>query len=315
MKKNILFAVVLVIMAAAAILAIANIEKERSWAIYENQRYGFRLEYPADWTLKDPEPNNAGREMISPDGGSSCYAYGFANALLNDQGRPQELDEFIDWLTDDSGIEIEVLERKESVLADQRAVYFLAKMPEETREAVYILSKDEGRGLFCTYKSESDRQESAGVFEHMRKSFEAKFGPANDMSSKNCQDLLNKTLVPLKGYESVMDEDYTEVTLISRKNWDMSRVPARVISLEAGGYACYPLPYEFLSSEEGGAVSAQPEVAKVEWVCELEYDSWEYLALDDVSGRRQAEESGHVCEKQACLDDAGHQGDVYLCIK
>ncbi len=54
---------------------------------------------------------------------------------------------------------------------------------------------------------------------------------------------------------------YTEVTVLSRENWDETKLPEEVIKLENEGYTCYPMPLEFNAD--------YTEVTLVEWTCEM----------------------------------------------
>ncbi len=168
-KKTIFIAAAII--ATIAFVVFWQSQNWRDWNVYENSRYSFSVEYPSSWQLGETETNAAGREMVSPEGEAICYAYGFANALLNDQGEPQTLDEFIDWLTTGTGSEIKVLEREETFLSGQKGIYLRTEQRGGITEANYILNNEEGRGLYCFYEDKSTYQSLGTVFDSMTESF------------------------------------------------------------------------------------------------------------------------------------------------
>lgn len=326
MKKSLKWALLLVvIIIVAAILYLIWITIfDTKWLdlkrqTYENSRYGFSLKYPQEWILGEQETNNAGREFYSPNREVFCYAYGFANALMNDQEEPQTLDEFIVWLTDEksySGMK-EVLYRENSTLAGKPAIRLLIEEETAYKQAFYTLGKETGIGFYCIYPDMDTIKKYANKFGQMIMSFEIKAdldGEAVKTGIGDCVNLLNGAIVPLKDLQIFTDTKYTGVTLISRENWDRNLLPGKVIDLESNGYTCYPMPLEFKDTASGGDVHAQPMVTKVEWQCELEYSDWKYLSADsnEVSTYRN---NGFKCEKEECFLDNNQTGSVWLCSK
>ena len=146
------------------------------WQTYENTRYEFSVNYPGDWTLGEAPTNNDGRDFFSSNEETSCRAYGFQNALLNEQGNSQTLNEFIDWLSGDLvlGDEKEnfvVLERSNTTMASEEAQELITNADGLVARAVYILNEETGRGLVCYYESEKIMEEQDGNFEIMKNSF------------------------------------------------------------------------------------------------------------------------------------------------
>lgn len=139
------------------------------WQAYKNSRYGFSLEYPTNWGLGEPPTNNDGREFLSADRKTTCRAYGFANALLDEEGNPQTLDEFITWLTD-SEENTKIIEKSETQLSGKKAVSFHSNFSEGEKDAVYTLGKETGIGLTCIYPDSAQREKDKTIFYHMAES-------------------------------------------------------------------------------------------------------------------------------------------------
>jgi len=120
--------------------------------------------------LGEPEINNAGRELSSPEEEIYCYAYGSQNALINKEGNPQTLEEFIDWLYyEEPGVK--VIEEKETVLGGHKAIEVVSERNGKVKDAVYILGKDTGRGLFCVFDNLEARNEFKSTFDKIIGSF------------------------------------------------------------------------------------------------------------------------------------------------
>src|SRR3972149_8586093 len=120
MKKwGILGIIALLILGAFLIwyFAFFNNKWRERFLTYQNFRYNFGVEYPANWRLGEEPSNSDGREMVSKDENVTCRAYGFYNSLTGETGNPQTLDQYIDWILE-TGAETEgeksnVLEKKE----------------------------------------------------------------------------------------------------------------------------------------------------------------------------------------------------------
>ena len=310
MKKFGLF--VLIGIAFGAALVFSGILKTSDWKTYSNTRYEFRIDYPSDWTLGESETNNAGRELYSPDGEVYCYAYGFENALINEQGYPQSLDEFIDWLVTDA----RVIEREPDMLGDKQAVRLLLDEGNNIKEAKYALGDDIGVGVFCTFESMEKREEYKGITDSIIESMRTDMELGGEMPKElaTCDELIDGVYIPLKDLKDIYDSDYTEVTTTSRDAWDRSRLPEEVVQLENVGYACYPMPIEFDNGEPEGDVLPQPEVTMVEWSCELEYEDWKYInGLEFTYPPDSLKE--YNCIKQDCWRDDVGESNVWLCTK
>ena len=281
---------------------------------YENSRYNFSLKYPQEWILGEQEVNNAGRELYSPDGKALCYAYGFNNALVNEQGEPQNLNEFIDWLTDSSQDIKEILQREDSVLDSNPAIKLFIEETNGYKQAIYALGKETGIGFYCIYPDFKTTQEYGKEFDNIIRSFDIRLnldGEDIKIGMHDCQNLLNNAIEPLKDLQEFIDDKYTEITIISREYWDKNKLPEQVLNLEKQGYKCYPLPVAF----EGGNKLIQPEVTAVEWQCELNYQKWQYLAIDNFSQKTNLEKQGYKCEKEQCLGEGPEDNEVWFCAK
>ncbi|MBU0767318.1 hypothetical protein KKF55_06110 [Patescibacteria group bacterium] len=310
MKKFVFVLAILVIMGLLAVYFINYPTGE--WQTYANSRYEFQIDFPSDWTLGEAETNNAGRELYSPDEEVYCYAYGFENALQNEQGNPQSLDEFIDWLV----VDWRVIEREPDMLGDKPAVRLLFYEGKNIKKAKYALGDDVGVGVFCKFDSLSHRDKYESITNIMMDSMgtDVDLGGESQANIASCSDLLSGVLTPLKDRQIFYDDKYTEVTMTSKDAWDRNRLPSRVIELESKGYDCFPMPSEFSGGEAEGDVLPQPEVTMVEWSCELEYEEWEYLqGLETMQPPDSFRD--YNCAKQDCwMDDAG-ESYVWLCTK
>jgi len=325
MKKSIkrLLLIVILIIVAVIFYFVWITVFDTKWldlkrATYENSRYNFSLKYPENWSLGETETNNAGRVLSSPENEVSCYAYGFANALTNNKGEPQTLDEFITWLTDkDSAPDIvEVVQREASSLAGRSAISLLIEQDSGYKKAIYTLGKETGIGFFCTYPNMETMNEYANEYGQMVRSFEITASLDGEVAII-CDNLINGVITPFKDFQTFTDTNYTEVTLTSRDSWDKNRLPRKVTQLEGQGYTCYPMPLEFDFDTPDPGVHSEPAVTKVEWTCELEYNDWKYLETSDTAGKQAAEQAGFTCEKEECFT-AGpmiNDANVWLCTK
>ena len=285
---------------------------------YENSRYNFSLKYPQEWILGEQEINNAGREFYSPDGKALCYAYGFNNALVNEQGEPQNLNEFIDWLTKDVVDIKETLQRENSVLASNPAIKLFIEETDGYKQAIYTLGKETGIGFYCIYSDFETAQEYSKEFDNIIRSFDIKLnldGEDIRIGMYDCQNLLNGAIEPLKDLQTFIDDKYTEVTITSREAWNKNKLPEQVLNLEKQNYKCYPMPLEFDYSDQEGDELIQPEVTTVEWQCELNYQKWQYLAIENTSQKTNLEKQGYKCEKEQCLGEGPEDNEVWLCAK
>lgn len=327
MKKPLkwLFMIIVFIVLAIFLFALWKIFLNTRWldlkrATYENSRYNFSLKYPRDWILGEQETNNAGREIYSPDETAICYAYGFANALMNDQGNPQSLEEFIDWLFNkdsDSNISA-ILHRQADSLSGKPAISLLIELESGYKEAIYILNKENGIGFYCIYPDMESMNKYTGDYSHMVDSFEIKSdldSETTKIGTEDCANLLNGTITPFKDLQSIVDSNYTEVTIISREFWNRKRLPKKVIDLEDAGYRCYPMPLEFDSNTPDDSVYSEPAVKTVEWQCELEFNDWKYFNKNDSSEIQTAEKSGYNCTEEKCFTNNTKQSSVWLCAK
>ncbi|MFH1509487.1 MAG: PsbP-related protein [bacterium] len=140
------------------------------WQNYSNTRYGFSVEYPPDWILGEAPTNNDGRTFTSEDGKVTCHAYGFQNALFNEEGNPQTLDQFIDWLLSDPTTES--IQEEETTMAGEEAREVIYGQTGKAYRDVYImLDDDTGRGLSCNYENLKDEGLFRKGFKQMKKSF------------------------------------------------------------------------------------------------------------------------------------------------
>ena len=276
-----------------------------AWQTYANSRYEFQIDVPSDWDFGELETNNAGREFHSPDG-SICYAYGFANALLNDNGDPQNLTQFIDWLTEGGK---NILEKNKTTLDGHHAICILEEYNNTIKESVYALGDEVGIGFFCSYETMEQRNNNKSLFNIMLGSMRIDSELSENLPQElgSCEDYLSGLYEPLADRQLFYDDKYTEVTMTSREYWDRSLLPKEVRELEEMGYMCYPMPLEFDGGEPEGDVLPEPSVTMVEWSCELEYNEWEYSStkLD----------GGFTCEKQECWTDENDEDYVWLCTK
>lgn len=312
----IISAVALFILFIIFYLVFFNKKWRDRWLTYENSRYEFSVDYPVDWKLGEEEINNAGREFTSPDEKAICYAYGFANALTNDSGEPQTLDEFIDWIAtngSETGSASEITERKESKLDGLRAIQFVSKHDSNIQDTIYALGKENGIGIYCTYDDAKQREKYEYVFDRMVESTKINLNLDGDITTgtNSCDNLLSKVVTPLNDLETFFDTNYTEVTLQERENWDRSRLPDKVAELENNDYICYPTPIEF-ENQSAEEINSERAVSKVQWQCELEYQKWQYLE-DNKEQLSALKKEGYSCKKEDCLDKNNQVSFLWLC--
>jgi len=311
MKKIVLTIGAILVLGIALFVIFGNGE----WNIYENSRYEFSVEYPARWSLGEAPANNDGREFISPDKSITCWTYGFQNSLINQNGEPQSLDEFTDWLTENLGSD-EVLEKSDTSMSGLPAVELIMQMESTISQGIYVLGYDSGRGLVCYYPDITSLEDFQADFEKMRKSFYLNTSLDGGIPKElgACEDHLAGVFTPFKDRQIFTDTDYTEVTITSRDYWDREKLPEEVTLLEVQGYTCYPMPMEFDYTEPEGDVLAQPAVTAVEWSCELEYNEWKYFSKEGFDlGTKKTE--GYQCKKQDCWQDPSGEDFLWLCTK
>lgn len=298
------------------ILGYYFLQKEEEWPSYQNARYNFSLQYPVGWQLGEPETNNAGREFTSQDGEIYCYAYGFQNALITKDGDPQTLEEFIDWTKGLPGFEL--VSQKETNLGGYPAVELVTRADGKITQAVYVLGKETGRGLFCVFKSLEAKDQFQKSFDKIRKSFKIHSsldGEEVITGGDGCEDLLGGLLTPLKDLQSFEDEIYTEVTITSRDAWDKEKLPKKVLELEEKGYVCSPEVLEFEETSQVPGMRIEPAVKIVGWNCELEYKEWRYLESTALEEKDTLEKQGYTCEKRNCLGEEEGENFVWFCYK
>lgn len=301
--------IIMLILVVVAIISFFVFQNTKGWKTYKNSRYNFSVEYPSNWSLNNAPANNDGREFVSPDGNITCHAYGFANSLLNSKGEPQTLKEFIDWLID---IKTEVKTRKDVVWGGRKAAELKMVMNGTPTMAVYTLNRKEGLGLACYYSDLKTLEKLSNQYIHIKTSFKLNSEKVKT-GTISCANLLNGSMTPFKDLQTFSDKNYTEVTIISRNAWNKIKLPKQVTSLQAKGYTCYPMPTEFSSDESSGGVSAQPEVTKVQWSCELKYTDWQYIKTGDNPVKNATELSGLTCQQQTCLNSSMKDDAVWLC--
>ena len=284
------------------------------WQTYKNERYQFSLEYPTNWGLGEPETNNAGREFLSPGGNTTCYAYGFANALTGKRGEPQTLDEFVSWMTSTEEEDMKIIEENEASLSGKKAVLFHSSFGGGEKDAIYSLGTETGIGLYCVFSSAAQREKDKDIFYHMVESMKINLDlGSNTTAVETCQNLLSGTVTPLKDLQTFTDTIYTEVTTTSRESWDKERLPQKVVDLENQSYSCLPTPSKLLGNGDG-EVNAQPEVTEVEWKCELNYIKSKYLENGSPQ-QSLLEKEGCICKKVGCTQANGLDSSVLLCTK
>ena len=137
------------IAALAIFLFLFKKNPAKTLQTYTNDSYNFSIDYPADWSLGATLENNNDREIISPDGQITCRAYAFVNALQNEQGQPQTLDEFISWIYDNGEY---LLDGVETTMANRRAYKTLSQDENGLyRQSTYVIEPDIGYSLYCLY--------------------------------------------------------------------------------------------------------------------------------------------------------------------
>ena len=275
------------------------------WQTYENARYNFSIEYPTNWKLGDEEINNAGREIIAPNNNTTCYVYGFANALTGENGKPQTLEEFVQWLVNSD--QEEITEQKETFLSQREAIYLHTKISNSQKDAVYTLTSDEGIGLFCSYNSSEQGTKDKEIFDHMLESLKIKSALSSVITAQEyCENLSNGVSTPLKDLQTFFDSSYLEVTSTSRESWDQAKLPGKVGELENKDYSCSPLSAEFEN------IGNEQVVSKVEWKCELQYVDYKYAK--EANEKASLEKDGFSCSEEKCLQD-DLESSIFLCTK
>jgi hypothetical protein len=291
------------------------INAKTSWDQYSNSRYHFSIAYPSDWKLQDTPTNNDGGEFVSPDRSISCRAYGFQNALVGTNKNNQTLTEFINWLSDapDTTV-ISVSDRELGGILGQHLV---TRHKDYIRSGTYSLGPEIGYAFVCFYQSIDDYQKHTSDFEQMAASFTLEIDNQDYRGNAkvSCKNYINGVVAPLQDRQTFTDKTYTEVTMISKENWDRSRLPTKVADLESLDYTCYSMPSEFKEADQTASIDIQPEVTLVEWTCELEYTDYQYISSSDNNQRQNLESKGYYCEKEACFLEDNRDSYVWMCAK
>ena len=201
MKK--IISLILIIIVTVVVVFLLWLKEE--YKTYNNTRYSFSVDYPTSWTLGEAPTNNDGRVFTDPETGVNCRAYGFSNSLLNKEGKPQSLKEFVDWLVTDNrvgeGLYTAVIERVSSTLAGNEAEHVMMEREMNIWEAVYTLGSQEGRALYCIYDDLKERELYKDVFERMQKSFkiDKSFVADTESQSKIVEEYIKHTLGGIPG--------------------------------------------------------------------------------------------------------------------
>ena len=314
-KRSLWGAVLLVAIVILIIIAAGYYFLDREWRgrtfTYENSRFGYSVEYPIDWTLGEAPTNNDGRNISSDKDEVLCSIFGFTNSLTSESGGPQSLEEYIDWMLSDD--EIDLIEKSDAEIDQADAKYLHYISMGSVMEAVYTLNKEDGLGFWCSYQNDTIRNKYSKTFITMSESIKLEVSGSVEFGGSSCETYLSGVSIPLIDTNTFVDTTYTEVTLIDSDSWDREKLPAEVIENEENGYTCYPTPLEFNSEESGGDELSQPEVTKVEWQCELEYEDFRYIETDD-TGKESLVSSGFSCESISC-DKDDKDNSILLCTK
>lgn len=317
MMPRIVIIIILAVIVLGGIIFLLNKTPKKNWPTYENSRYHFQVPYPADWQLGSEEENNTGREFISPDQKITCYAYGFANALTSKSDNPQTLDEFIDWLLEDENTTL--IEKKSTDLGKDKAVEIVTKEEgNKIKQAVYSLNNTDGRGFYCLFPDLSSKQNFQDDFQFMVNSFQnvvANEKQPGEAKILACAALLENNVAPLKDLQTFVDDKYTEVAITSRESWDKNKLPAKVLELQNKNYQCYPMPFEQEEGKQTAGMNIEPVIKSVQWICELKYADYKYLALNKISEKDKLSGNNYQCVKETCTDDGIKNSSVWLCTK
>ena len=317
-KKKGWFLVLIIVVILAIIFGliyyfILSKDWQGRWLVYENSRFGYSIEYPVDWTLGSAPTNNDGRNITSLDEETTCSVFGFANSLLSDSGDPQTLDEHVDWILTNE--DVDLISREEVEIDGEEAIFIHYNSMGRVIKAVYTLNQEEGLGFWCSYYGSDSTEKNSEIFESMVSSIKVGLNLSSESvsGSNSCQNLLSGVITPLMDLQTIVDDQYTEVTITDREYWDTSKLPGQVTSFEQDGYYCLPTPIDFENQEPIG-IDSEPVVTKVEWKCELEYTDWQYLE-EDSSQISALEADGYRCEEEQCAYDNGENSKVILCTR
>lgn len=314
-SKLLIVFVVLLFFSGIGFIFTKNAFDTQKWLVYENSRYGFSIDFPPGWTLGEQEVNNTGREIYSPSKEITCYVYGFENALITEDGDPQSLEEFVEWLSDNRPF----ISRSSTKLSGITATDIVLENEDNSlMRAVYTMLDDaSGRGFRCLYKNRDIIKSHNNDFNKMVESFDIKGNKQKSSynMSTACKTLLSEAIIPLKDSKSFIDKNYTEVTTTSRKSWNKNKLPDQVIDLENAAYTCYPMPYDIAQEGEVIGMHVEPAVLSVEWTCELEHTNYKYLELDAKQEVSALSSKGYSCEKELCMDVLDKESAVWLCSK
>lgn len=191
MKRGVRILSLVVLVGAGAVWVFSLLHREE-WPVYQNSRYSFSLEYPSGWVLGEPPGNNDGRTFFPADQSVECHAYGFHNSLVNDQGEPQTLAEFVEWIAEGGG----VIEEEPAEMAGSSAARVILRREDgKIQEAVYILNEEEGRGVACVFEDERARKGFEKNFTRMVRSFTTSSSIV--FSGEECTILLSGAIEPL----------------------------------------------------------------------------------------------------------------------
>ena len=179
MKKAIIIVgIIVVALVVAVVIYLTLSTKWRGrYLNYQNSRYGFSVDYPIGWKLADAPTNNDGREFIYAEKSIACHAYGFYNSLPGKDGKPQTLDEYINWLNDNTVRALEVgvespYEMQDATIDGRPAKRIYSSGLNFAEDAVYTLDSEVGYGFSCTYPDEQTRQDYKDIFDHMLESMQ-----------------------------------------------------------------------------------------------------------------------------------------------
>lgn len=307
---------ILVLLIVAGYYLWQNSNEKPVWQTYQNARYSFSVDYPPGWSLGEAPTNNDGREFTSSEQEINCRAYGFYNALIDDEGNPQDLTEFVAWIKND---DMKIIEENNTTLGDNSAYKIVYQETGSTNvtAAIYTIGLESGRALTCTFPSFiilSDFQES---FDKMHQSYKIAVSLDGEeiADDTQCQNLLGGVITPLEDMQTLEDENYPEVANLDEESWDNEQLPTEVKDWREQGYDCNPSAVEFGEDVGTPGMHVQPEVTKVQWLCELEYEDWHYLKANAEEELNNWQEQGYGCESHGCYEEDGEHTFVWFCFK
>lgn len=125
-----------------------------------------------------------------------------------------------------------------------------------------------------------------------------------DQEIASCSSLLDESIEPLAGYQTIEDQNYVDVTTTPRYDWDDARLPAEVLAWESEGYSCYPMPLEFNDDNS---------VETVLWECEIPFVDYSYLDPTHTEIAKTFESGRYTCGLVPCLASDGSNDELILC--